>query len=317
VEGDRFERLEAAVDAGRLVPARPTPVLWLKPANAPTATPAALYGDGGGCVFFDAAGGRLCQIHRTLGHGSLPLACREFPRVSVVDPRGTSVTLSHFCPTAAGLLESDEPIAIVTDGHAFPKGTSLTGLDVRSELPPLLRPDMLMAWDVWWDVERRAVDLLTRPHQPAAEGLRTLADAVDRMSTWTPSDGPLGHSVDEAFRRASARGNIRIPDDRWVADVLAAVPEELRPFRLYRPGRPDEPVVQRFLAAHAFASWIAHLGRGLHAWLASLQAAQALIEAGLGVRQADLLLRHLADPRALAETFSADRFASARAGRTG
>jgi Fe-S-cluster containining protein len=72
----------------------------------------------GRCVFLDDpenAGdaptpepGR-CRIHAALGHEALPLACRQFPRVTVEDPRGVSVTLSHYCPTAAGLLELDEP----------------------------------------------------------------------------------------------------------------------------------------------------------------------------------------------------------------
>jgi hypothetical protein len=264
-----------------------------------------LHADGGGCVFFDAAAGRLCRIQRALGHGALPLACREFPRVSVLDPRGTSVTLSHFCPTAASLLEGPDPLAITTAAGAFPAGTELSGLDMRTALPPLLRPEMLMDWDAWWDVERRAVDLLSRSTLSPAAGLQTLADAIDRMLGWSPADGPLLGRVDEAFRDATP-GDERDPvqAEERVVEVLGAVPDELRPASLDRPGRPDEAVVRRFVAAHAFANWTAHLGDGLRAWLHSLQAAHALIEAGLGVRQADLLLRHLADPHALARRFS-------------
>ena len=59
-----------------------------------------------------------------------------------------------------------------------------------------------------------------------------------------------------------------------------------------------------FIAAHAFASWTAHLGEGLRTWLRSVEAAFALVELGLGVRTADLLLRHLCDPHALARTWS-------------
>ena len=63
--------------------------------------------------------------------------------------------------------------------------------------------------------------------------------------------------------------------------------------------------LRHFLAARAFANWTAHLGRGLRAWLRSIEAAYALVQSGHGIRQADLLLRHLADPRALADRWSA------------
>ena len=45
---------------------------------------------------------------------------------------------------------------------------------------------------------------------------------------------------------------------------------------------------------HAFASWAIHREGGLGDWLRSIETAASLIEAGAGVRQADLLLRHLA-----------------------
>src|SRR5262245_51821861 len=45
----------------------------------------------GECVFFDEAHGRLCVIHKELGPDLLPSACRQFPRVSVTDDRGTHV----------------------------------------------------------------------------------------------------------------------------------------------------------------------------------------------------------------------------------
>jgi hypothetical protein len=55
-----------------------------------------------------------------------------------------------------------------------------------------------------------------------------------------------------------------------------------------------------FLAAHAFANWAAHLGDDLRTWWRSIEAAHVLISGGLSVRDVDLLLRHLADPHALA-----------------
>jgi hypothetical protein len=61
---------------------------------------------------------------------------------------------------------------------------------------------------------------------------------------------------------------------------------------------------QRFLMAHAFANWTAHLGEGLRSWLWSIQAAHGLAASGLSAGDADLLLRHLADPHALARAWS-------------
>ncbi len=55
----------------------------------------------GVCVFFEHDAGRLCVIHREAGIDALPSACRHFPRKFLRDGRGTFISLSHFCPTAA------------------------------------------------------------------------------------------------------------------------------------------------------------------------------------------------------------------------
>ena len=47
---------------------------------------------------------RRCAVHRQLGRETLPSACRDFPRVVTLTPLGVSITLSHYCPTAAGML---------------------------------------------------------------------------------------------------------------------------------------------------------------------------------------------------------------------
>ena len=96
--------------------------LFTAPDDAPGDTPALLGVQDHVCVFFDAEHGRLCAVQRALGHDALPLACRQFPRVSLRDPRGVSVTLSHYCPTAASLLGSPRPVTIVRDAPAFPEG---------------------------------------------------------------------------------------------------------------------------------------------------------------------------------------------------
>jgi len=93
--------------------------------------------DSGACVFFDHQS-RHCLVHRDLGEGALATTCRTFPRLAVQDARGTSITLSHFCPTAASqLFRDDVPLEIVENPPAFPPA-DYDGLSVPDEeLPPL------------------------------------------------------------------------------------------------------------------------------------------------------------------------------------
>ena len=77
----------------------------------------------GSCAFFNASA-HACVIHEKAGHEALPLTCRMFPRVVLHDARGTFVSLSHFCPTAAALLfDSTVPVRIV-DAPARLTGTT-------------------------------------------------------------------------------------------------------------------------------------------------------------------------------------------------
>lgn len=244
-------------------------------------------------------------MQQALGHDALPLACRQFPRVSVHDPRGTSVTLSHYCPTAAALLDADLPggTAIVVNAPAFPATGEHVGLDARESLPPLLRPDLLLDWEAWWECERLAVELLgsADPGQTNMAVAR-LRMAVGDVVTWSPADGPLVDRVRASFANAAAAAPCiaAAPATPLIDAVFAAIPEEIRPSRFAPAPAPTDRALRRFLAAHAFANWTIHLGRGLRGWLRSIEAAAALIDAGAGVRHADLLLRHLADPQALA-----------------
>jgi hypothetical protein len=83
--------------------------------------------------------------------------------------------------------------------------------------------------------------------------------------------------------------------------------------------------VRRWLAARAFASWLALQGPGLRTTALGLVVALAVLraelarEAGEGrdglveaIRRADLLLAHLADPQALAARIGACERAPAR-----
>ena len=102
------------------------------------------------------------------------------------------------------------------------------------------------------------------------------------------------------------------------------------------PWRAFAAITNRFLAAHAFASWMAYQGgdvvsgiRRLRLALAVLRAETtracdvrraALSEASLqeAIRQTDLLLKHLIDPQRLARLLSAiDRRQTSKTATTG
>jgi hypothetical protein len=276
------------------------------PDSAPADTPAILAMSSSGCVFYRPAGGGRCEIHRALGHDALPLACRQFPRVSVLDPRGVSVSLSHYCPSAAALLSANTGIEIVEDAPVFPPSGEYVGLDVRASLPPLLRPGMLMDWESWWTFERLAVGAIARA-ATVVEARARLHTAVEAARDWQPSDGTLLARVQRAFDTPVDSGDSSAQDSAHLcADVINAVPQELRSFCRIETASPtvDADVQRRFLAAHAFANWTAHLGEGVRTWLRSIDTAAALLDAGWSVRQADLHLRHLTDPHALARIWS-------------
>lgn len=293
--------LQAALASGRVRPAAGEISASLHfVEGAPADAPALLGRDHSKCVFYD---GR-CRIHTALGHGSLPVACRQFPRVSLLDPRGASVTLSHYCPTAAALLDADTPAgpAIALNAPAFPSGGEYVGLDARTAWPPLVRRDLLMDWESWWECERLAVELLLSDVEAnPARALACLRTAVDDVQRWSPSDGPLGTRVAEAFDRAAQTVIPPGGANRALIDAaIAAIPSDIRPARFSGDVKTSNRATHRFLAAHAFASWAIHSARGLSAWMASIDAAFALLGAGAGVRQADLILRHLADQEQLA-----------------
>lgn len=310
VESDRVERIRAALGDGRLAAggrdealvgaadAGGRPTTWLGRAS-------------GRCVFFEHEHSS-CRIHSGLGHDALPLACRQFPRITVRDPRGVSLTLSHYCPTAAAMLERDAPVAILVDPPGFPAGGEYDGLDASTAMPPLLRPDMLMDWDAWWTFERLAVELLVS--RPAPDALGRLRMVIERLRCWTPAEGPLTGRVGAAFEAARRAGDVEpfAPDraelGRRLQEVADAAPPALARGHAGILDAADvvtEPgVASRFLAAHAFGNWAIQLGQGLRTWLRSVEAAHAALDAGLGVRHADLWLRHLADTKRLADSWS-------------
>lgn len=309
VERDALRVIEAALDHGRLFAPSTTGRLIDLPSHAPAGTPGLLGQDNGRCVFYRTSGVSRCSIHRALGHAALPLACQQFPRVSVIDARGTSVTLSHYCPTARELLDGDGAIWIDDRPTGLTSSADDAGLDVRAALPPLLAPGMLMDWESWWLWERESVKLIDEAASAGA-ALAALGSAVEGACTWRPADGPLDRRVVAAFRaaRTGARAMADIPSPTDLAEaVWASIPDDLRPVRTGAKSAVVGPDVRRrFLAAHAFANWTAHLGHGLRTWLLSVRAADALLDCGFTPGEADLWLRHLVDPKVLAERLDAE-----------
>jgi len=224
----------------------------------------------------------------------------------VRDPRGVSVTLSHYCPTAAGLLMNwDGPIGIVDDAPAFAVDAEYVGLVADAALPPLLHPQMAMDWDSWWLFEHLSVELLAEAPEP----LERLALAVEFSREWTVDRGPLQAHLTGAFdraRRVAAPSPVLSTSriDQRVADALSAVPDAWRDIATDGLRSPvdapvDAAVMRRYLCAHAFGSWAAYQGEGLRTWFRGVETAACVLIGMSDPGRADLLLRHLVDTAAL------------------
>ena len=184
----------------------------------------------GECVFFERES-RLCVVHRDLGHEALPATCRHFPRLAVQDRRGTFVSLSHYCPTAAGMLFRDDvSLTIVSAPPAFPPA-DYEGLSVSADdLPPLLRPGVVMDLEAYsrWEAHmvRRCAGAVT-----PESALATLERDAIRVRGWTPG-GPamadLVNALPAAFVEAVAPPALAasLVDHQ---QTMAAVPDDLRP----------------------------------------------------------------------------------------
>jgi hypothetical protein len=291
--------------------------------------------DRGHCVFYESTG-RRCIVHRDLGEPHLPVTCRHFPRVSVQDRRGTFVSLSHFCPTAAAMLFDDGAVEIVAEPTAFPD-TDYDGLIVTADdLPPLLHPRVLMDLDGYSAWERhmvgRCADVGERPESIVS----TLMRDADLLRRWRPGSITLSeavwelpHDVVDGTPHAALSSSLQMRDE-----VIAAVPEDLRPvndeqgleaaWTTYVRAGWDEyrAPLNRFLAAKAFASWTAYQGRGVKTIVRGLEAALALMRVESArqcrnssrpldrqllleaFRQTDFALNHLAVGEDLAKTWS-------------
>lgn len=232
-------------------------------------------GAGGACTFLDEES-RLCSIHQTMGAQALPVTCRMFPRIVLHDARGTFVSLSHFCPTAAALLFVDSgPVTVVEAPAPLAAIGELEGLDARGEWPPLLRPGVLMDFDSYGRWEEGAIAGLTSGSASARQALEAVERATRPITEWAPGSGALVDRVHAAF------GTRATP-----------------------PAGADAPV-KRWLAARLFGAWTAYQRDGLAATLAYLRTCLDVYESELAsdgnavesIRRSDLRLLHTAGVR--------------------
>jgi hypothetical protein len=276
--------------------------------------------DEGRCVFFDRRD-HLCIVHRDLGEEALPMTCRHFPRIALVDRRGTFITLSHFCPTAASMLFRDVPVRVVEHPPAFPP-SDYEGLLVEDDaFPPLLTPTMLMDLDGYSAWELHMVAGFADMDRPPDAALATLMRDARRLGRWKPGEATLAEAVAalprdivHADAPATLDGSLRLH-----REVVAAMPEDLRPEsdeadleRAYRSevsallGQFSAPL-NRYLAGKAFASWSAYQGRGVATIVRGLEAALAVVrvEASRECRNAG----HPLDAAMLLQAFRSADFA--------
>lgn len=301
VEADVARNIEAALQAGSLRTAGGSGsevAALVRTPPAPDGAVAVLGKDGcGRCVFLDDRDGRHCLVHRRLGHESLPAACREFPRVSLLDARGIHVTLSHFCPTAAALLLRSDvgSTEIVANAPRFLSRTGYEGFDATATIPPLVRPGVAFdnqSYSRWeaWQVAVLGIDDLG-----AEQALGIIARAAEALRSWTPAHGPLFDTIERAVAEAGLAasrvhtgGLGESPLTRVDASTAARTYERVA--RAVAPGLPvpdvppdiDDVIVRlvrpewtglrravcRFLAAKVFAAWSAYLGQGVRTNLA-------------------------------------------------
>jgi len=290
----------------------------------------------GDCVFYHRDSG-LCVIHRDMGPSQLPATCRYFPRLAVRDRRGTFITLTHYCPTAAAMLfREDRAIEIVEGPPAFP-AANYEGLVITpDDWPPLLHPRMLMTqlgYSAW---ERHMVARCAADEASPESVIATLERDARLLRQYQPHHGSIERSVESlpsSLIAAAAPSDLRDSLTLYV-EAVAAVPDDMKP-AADEDGLPEaygglvrwewthwRGPLKRYLAAKAFASWTAYQGRGVLSIVRGLEAALAIVRVEAArqcrnagrvldgdllreaFRDADFLLNHLAAADQLAETWS-------------
>ena len=289
--------------AGWPVPVEPDRQAALGPRLLPLAN--------GACPEFDADR-RLCRVHDADGERALPRACHHFPRRARVDPQGTTVALSHFCPTAArALLDPARTLDVIPEPAAFPSERDYDGLDAREAWAPLVARDLLFdhaSYDLWerWLVHTLGVDGATPDGWTRA--CLTVAAAAERLRAW-----PRQHAQDFATWTSSVVAGAAPSSPPTTADALARYAPYLAADVWHRvratvpsgarlradlsastgadrepgPNRAPAPALTgaaawaraRYVAACAFGTWSAYDGWGVRSQLAELFVAAGVFEA--------------------------------------
>ena len=341
VEVPLFRSLDEALARGRVAPAAnadadTTPLIVEAdlPEEAAAMVARTASGD---CVFYHRHSG-LCVIHRDLGEPMLPATCRHFPRLAVRDARGTFISLTHYCPTAAAsLFRDDVAIEIVESPAAFPEAEYEGLVITADDWPPLLRPDLLADPGSYTAWERHMVARCADPVLTPESVIATLERDARLVRDVRPA---AGESIVDAIASLPGSGihaespATLAPSLAHHADVMRAVPDEWRPEPdedgldaiFQREVRPRWSLwtapLKRYLAAKAFASWTAYQGQGLLTIVRGLEAALALVRVEAArqcrdseraldeellreaIRQADFALNHLAGGDELADRWS-------------
>ena len=221
----------------------------------------------------------------------MPSACQHFPREVLVDGRGVSVTLSHYCPTAVELLfDHVGPVTIVEGPPAVPTGDP-EGLDARDVLPPLLTPGVLMDLEGYSAWEAHMVRVLTADDgRTPDDALVTLERDLARVQRWRPGTRSLADEISRLAVLAENPAN-RGFSRRQTVDIAAGPG--------FSRGNPDL-TIRRYLAARAFASWMTYQGGGVAAVLRSLRFVLSVLRDRRthlplkeAIRQTDLQVLHL------------------------
>ena len=320
---------------------------WLQEADdaPPDVAGVLAFGGNGHCVFHqlrkpvapeapEAPTFGSCEIHAALGPRALPVACQHFPRECLIDSRGVFVTLSHYCPTAATLLwEHSGPVEIVEGPASNPHGEP-EGLDARKVLPPLLTPGVLMDPEAYSEWEAHVVRRLAGPESLAVGArpdqiLETLESDARKLAKWRPGGVSLRDAIRALNQAPYSHDTGSLPDwdaeMRLVEILRESIAAQHRWEMLPRdvgarcfPALAGEwtahaVVINRFLAAHAFATWMAYQGSGVESQIRELRLVLAVLrheairvcrnETGrlsgaalkTAIRRADLMLVHLAD----------------------
>jgi len=248
------------------------------------------------------------------------------------DQRGSLISLSHFCPTAAAMLLAGGALSVVAAHPPLRLELEMEGLDARTAFPPLLRPGMLCDVEGYERWERAGLAIFARTDRDYTTCLADFAAATDVIRRWKPGTRSLSDCVRGAFADETADASAVWSHDRAIqrlarltggpsGDELISIPH----FEEQWNERVGVNAIdwfdlgmKNYLAARLFGNWVAYQGQGLRSiveWLRTCAAIvrhfllQRLIGSGLpldhsvfieSVRSADLLLLHVLDSESFA-----------------